>query len=95
MIVDDEAPARSELKYLLDETGRVDSVVEASSAREAVEQLMGGDAFSPVLLAKGQLTVEEAAGAAPFSGEDGMVAWSSSGLRSPAVPAGSSSRSAS
>ncbi|MGL5173276.1 MAG: LytR/AlgR family response regulator transcription factor, partial [Olsenella sp.] len=30
MIVDDEAPARSELKYLLDETGRVDSVVEAS-----------------------------------------------------------------
>ena len=35
--------------------------------------VMGGDAFSPVLLAKGQLTVEEAAGAAPFSGEDGMA----------------------
>ena len=44
MIVDDEAPARSELKYLLDETGRVDSVVEASSAREAVERLMEGKA---------------------------------------------------
>lgn len=37
MIVDDEAPARSELKYLLQETGRVDSITEASSAREAVE----------------------------------------------------------
>ena len=40
MIVDDEAPARSELHYLLDETGRVESVTEASSAREAVEKLM-------------------------------------------------------
>ena len=40
MIVDDEAPARSELRYLLEETGRVDSVTEASSAREAVEKLM-------------------------------------------------------
>lgn len=35
--------------------------------------VMGGDAFSPVLLAKGQLTEEELAGAAPFSGEDGMA----------------------
>ena len=27
MIVDDEAPARSELKYLLEESGRVDLIV--------------------------------------------------------------------
>ncbi|MCH3967481.1 MAG: LytTR family DNA-binding domain-containing protein [Atopobiaceae bacterium] len=41
MIVDDEAPARSELRYLLEETGRVDgAITEASSAREAVEKLM-------------------------------------------------------
>ncbi len=40
MIVDDEAPARSELRYLLEETGRVDAITEASSAREAVERLM-------------------------------------------------------
>ena len=40
MIVDDEAPARSELRFLLEETGRVDSIVEASSAREAVGELM-------------------------------------------------------
>ena len=42
MIVDDEAPARSELRYLLEETGRVDGISEASSAREAVEKLMEG-----------------------------------------------------
>ena len=40
MIVDDEAPARSELRYLLEETGRMGTIVEASSAREAVERLM-------------------------------------------------------
>ncbi|RVU97093.1 DNA-binding response regulator [Coriobacteriales bacterium OH1046] len=40
MIVDDEAPARSELRFLLEETGRLDSIAEASSAREAVEQMM-------------------------------------------------------
>lgn len=40
MIVDDEAPARSELRYLLEETGRVEGIVEASSAREAIERLM-------------------------------------------------------
>ena len=40
MIVDDEAPARSELRVLLEETGRVESITEASSAREAVEKLM-------------------------------------------------------
>lgn len=40
MVVDDEATARSELRYLLEETGRVENIVEASSAREAVEKLM-------------------------------------------------------
>ena len=40
MIVDDEAPARSELRYLLEETGRMGTIVEAASAREAVERLM-------------------------------------------------------
>ena len=40
MIVDDEAPARSELRYLLEETRRTNSIVEAASAREAVERLM-------------------------------------------------------
>ena len=42
MIVDDEAPARSELRFLLEETGRVENIVEAASAREAVERLMEG-----------------------------------------------------
>ena len=42
MIVDDEAPAPSELRYLLEETGRIDGIMEASSAREAVERLMDG-----------------------------------------------------
>ncbi|WP_028263652.1 LytR/AlgR family response regulator transcription factor [Atopobium fossor] len=42
MIIDDEAPARSELNYLLKETGRVDHIVEASNARQAVEKLMEG-----------------------------------------------------
>ena len=42
MIVDDEAPARSELRYLLEETGRIDGIMEASSVREAVERLMDG-----------------------------------------------------
>ena len=37
MIVDDEAPARSELKYLLEESGRVDLIVEATSARVRVD----------------------------------------------------------
>ena len=40
MIVDDEAPARSELRFLLDETGKVGSVIEASSVRSAIERLM-------------------------------------------------------
>lgn len=39
IIVDDEAPARSELKFLLEEIGKVDVVAEAASVREAVEKL--------------------------------------------------------
>lgn len=42
MIVDDEAPARSELSFLLKETGRINQIVEASNARQAVEKLMEG-----------------------------------------------------
>lgn len=42
LIVDDEAPARSELRYLLEETGRVDNIEEACNAREAVEALVKG-----------------------------------------------------
>jgi two-component system LytT family response regulator len=40
LIVDDEAPARSELRFLLEETGRVNAISEASNAREAVEKLV-------------------------------------------------------
>ena len=40
LIIDDEAPARSELRFLLEETGRVDTIEEASNAREAVELLV-------------------------------------------------------
>lgn len=39
MIVDDEAPARSELRFLLDELGQTDVVAEAASVREAIEKL--------------------------------------------------------
>lgn len=39
IIVDDEAPARSELRYLLDELGQTDVVAEAASVREAIEKL--------------------------------------------------------
>ena len=39
MVVDDEAPARSELKYMLGEVGGVDVVVEAENVREAIESL--------------------------------------------------------
>ena len=34
---------------------------------------MGGNAFSSVLIAKGELTPEELAGATPFSGADGVA----------------------
>ncbi len=40
LIVDDEAPARSELRFLLEETGRISSISEAANAREAVEKLV-------------------------------------------------------
>ncbi len=45
IIVDDEAPARSELSYLLEETGQVEVVAEAANVREAIERLKenGGD----------------------------------------------------
>ncbi|MDR0499903.1 MAG: LytTR family DNA-binding domain-containing protein [Coriobacteriales bacterium] len=39
IIVDDEAPARSELRYLLDETGQVEITAEATNVREAIERL--------------------------------------------------------
>jgi two-component system response regulator LytT len=39
IIVDDEAPARSELPYLLDETGEVEVVDEAADVHQALEQL--------------------------------------------------------
>lgn len=42
LIVDDEAPARSELRYLLEETGRIAEIEEATNAREAVEALVRG-----------------------------------------------------
>ena len=40
LIVDDEAPARSELRFLLEETGRINQISEAANAREAVEKLV-------------------------------------------------------
>ena len=39
IIVDDEAPARSELRFVLDEIGGVDVVAEAANVRSALEQL--------------------------------------------------------
>lgn len=39
IIVDDEAPARSELKFLLDELAQTEVVAEAASVREAIEKL--------------------------------------------------------
>lgn len=39
IIVDDEAPARSELVYLLDELGQTEVVAEAASVRDAIEKL--------------------------------------------------------
>lgn len=40
MIVDDEAPARSELRFLLEDTNQIGTITEASSVRSAIEQLM-------------------------------------------------------
>jgi two-component system response regulator LytT len=47
IIVDDEAPARSELRFLLDETKQVEIVAEAVNVREAIERLKekGADAM--------------------------------------------------
>ena len=39
MIVDDEVPARSEMRYMLEEVGGIDVAVEASNVREAIESL--------------------------------------------------------
>ena len=39
IIVDDEAPARSELKYLLDELDQTEVVAEAANVRDAIEKL--------------------------------------------------------
>lgn len=39
IIVDDEAPARSELRYLLGEVGGVEVLAEAASVREAIEKM--------------------------------------------------------
>lgn len=40
MIVDDEEPARSELRYMLEQTGKVGPISEAASVRSAIETLM-------------------------------------------------------
>lgn len=60
-----ERDARREA-YLKKATAEAEALV----ARGVV---MGGNAFSPVLLVKGELTDEEAAGAEPFSGADGTA----------------------
>ncbi len=39
IIVDDEAPARSELSFMLEELGQVEVAAEASNVREAIEKL--------------------------------------------------------
>lgn len=41
LVVDDEAPARSELKYLLERTGEVEVVGEAGSGTEALKLVSG------------------------------------------------------
>jgi two-component system response regulator LytT len=47
IIVDDEAPARSELRYLLEESGQVEVVAEAANVQAAIEALSdnGADAM--------------------------------------------------
>ena len=39
IIVDDEAPARSELRFLLGELNQTEFVAEAASVRESIEKL--------------------------------------------------------
>lgn len=41
IIVDDEAPARSELRFLLGELNQTEVVAEAASVREAIEKPQG------------------------------------------------------
>ena len=45
IIVDDEAPARSELRFMLDETGKVEVAAEAANVRESIQKLkdLGAD----------------------------------------------------
>ena len=49
LVVDDEAPARSELRYLLDEAGGVEVVGEASNAAEA-QQLIKAIPYDVIFL---------------------------------------------
>jgi len=49
LVVDDEAPARSELRYLLNEAGSVEVVGEAANAAEAM-QLIGALHYDVVFL---------------------------------------------
>lgn len=49
LVVDDEAPARSELRFMLDEAGGVEVVGEASNATEAL-QLINAIAYDVVFL---------------------------------------------
>jgi DNA-binding LytR/AlgR family response regulator len=49
LVVDDEAPARSELRFLLDEIGGVEVVGEAAGAAEAL-QLIGALSYDVVFL---------------------------------------------
>lgn len=49
LVVDDEAPARSELRFMLDEVGGVEVVGEASNAAEAL-QLINAIAYDVVFL---------------------------------------------
>ncbi|MBS3975009.1 MAG: response regulator, partial [Actinobacteria bacterium] len=49
LVVDDEAPARSELRYLLDEAGGVEVIGEASNASEA-SQLIKAIPYDVVFL---------------------------------------------
>ena len=53
MIVDDEAPARSELKFLLDELGQTEVVAEAASVREHVSLHMQAQKSERIPVEKG------------------------------------------
>ena len=51
----------------------VDKTAAETDSLTARGVVMGGNAFSPVLVAKGELTQEELAGAEPLSGADGRA----------------------